>query len=350
MILDDWELTVAPELAPDPSAAELMRAKLLTSQDLDGIPEPTWLIDQVLMENTLAWLYGAPGSGKSFVALDFAASVALGQHWQSRPAQQGEVIYLAAEGASGMRKRVRAWEKSANGGHPVPHLRFYPEAIQVVTESFGDFTAICQEDKAKLIILDTQARVTVGIEENSSMEMGRVLAKLEHLRRCTGACILVVHHTGWQGEHARGSSAVQGGFDTVLRMDRPDKESAEVKLSCDKQKDAEEFAPIELRMVKTLDSLVLAEEGPVRRRPSFAEVEERTRPLRRKWWDYAGDKWVSVSQLDNAKVVSRSSMDRNRFELIGHGFVAEEGSGPSTRLKLLYEPATGIDQFFGKHP
>jgi hypothetical protein len=44
--------------------------RLYTWQELKGLPEPDWLIDGVPPKDGLTVLYGAPGLGKTFLALD----------------------------------------------------------------------------------------------------------------------------------------------------------------------------------------------------------------------------------------------------------------------------------------
>jgi AAA domain len=72
--------------------------KLLTRSALAELPTPTPLIDNVLDKGTVALLYGKWGTGKSFIALDWAASVATGRNWQGRPTERLRVLYIAAEG------------------------------------------------------------------------------------------------------------------------------------------------------------------------------------------------------------------------------------------------------------
>jgi hypothetical protein len=75
--------------------------ELLTRDDLKALPNPEPLIEGTLDRGTTALLYGPWGSGKTFIALDWAASVATGRKWQGRPARKLRVLYIAAEGAFG---------------------------------------------------------------------------------------------------------------------------------------------------------------------------------------------------------------------------------------------------------
>ncbi|WP_426765441.1 AAA family ATPase, partial [Pseudomonas aeruginosa] len=56
------------------------------------------LVRGILGEGGLSVLYGAPGAGKSFLALDLGYAVATGQPWMGRDTRQGPVIYAAGEG------------------------------------------------------------------------------------------------------------------------------------------------------------------------------------------------------------------------------------------------------------
>ena len=70
-----------------------------------------WLIKNLLPALGIAVIYGHPGSGKSFLALDWALHIALGWDWQGRKVKQGLVIYVAAEGITGLRNRVEAFRR-----------------------------------------------------------------------------------------------------------------------------------------------------------------------------------------------------------------------------------------------
>lgn len=226
---------------------DAMFARMLDSAGLDLIADLEPLIAGYLSLDTCAWIIGQPATGKSFVALDMALCVATGQPWHSAPTRPGSVLYIAAEGARGVRQRVRAWESRYNDGARVPADRFriLPEPVQVTSPEWGVLTALVERARPNMIVVDTQARVTVGLEENSNSEMGRFVQLIEQLRRASGACVLTVHHETKAGGTARGASAILGAAQTELSVTR-DRDLVMVRTS--KQKDDEPAVDLVLRM------------------------------------------------------------------------------------------------------
>jgi hypothetical protein len=94
----------------DENETPVLADLLLTRSALRNLPDPEPLIDGVLDQGTVALLYGKWGTLKSFIAYDWAASVATGRAWQGRPTEQRKALYVAAEGAYGYKGRTDAWE------------------------------------------------------------------------------------------------------------------------------------------------------------------------------------------------------------------------------------------------
>lgn len=222
------------------STYERLRRRMVTATQLANSPTPEPLIHGLLDLDTEAWLIGAPGSLKSFVALDLAGHVGRGQEWQGHRVKRRGVLYVAAEGQGGMVLRARAWEKEHGEMEGVSFLP-YPVQVKSNDGQWEALTRIASEDRPGLIVIDTQARVSVGLEENSATDMGILIGAVGMLRRATGACVLVIHHTGRNGGDARGSSALDGAQDTELKVVRAEPRSSLMcKLVMDKQKDMAE--------------------------------------------------------------------------------------------------------------
>ena len=52
-----------------------------------------------------------------------------------------------------------------------------------------------QAQDIRLVIFDTLARMSLGLEENSASDMGNAVARFDRLRRDGETGVMVVHHT-----------------------------------------------------------------------------------------------------------------------------------------------------------
>ncbi|MFD4474658.1 AAA family ATPase [Streptomyces sp. NPDC058471] len=259
------EIVDAEERAALYGAADTARESLglLSSMDLDNLPEAETLVDGFLVKESVARLYGPPKSYKSFIMLDIAACVGAGINWAGNKTVQSKVLYVVAEGVRGIKRRVRAWE--ALNKRTMIGVSFYDRAIQLGDDKeMGALIATAKRGNYEFIILDTQARCTVGMEENSATDMGRVIAALDVLKEVTGACVALVHHSGAAGGRARGSTAILGALDAEFEV-VADKHNMSVKVKTMAQKDIAEAREVELDLVTPGPGLALA----VKARPQW---------------------------------------------------------------------------------
>ena len=159
------------------------RFQLLTLEELKALPDPEWLIDRILPQGVLAALYGEPGAGKSFLALDWAMSVASGQPWFGGEVKAGAAVYVYAEGASGLKLRVRAW-RNVKEGKP-DCMRVLPHSVNLLDREDVDRLTKAigkDEDEPKLIVIDTLARCFGDGDENAPKDMNAFVAGADTLR------------------------------------------------------------------------------------------------------------------------------------------------------------------------
>ena len=230
------------------------RFRVLSMEEFQDRSPPAWLIGETLPMGGQAMLFGPPGEGKSFVALDQALCVATGIPWHGRRVKQGAVLYVAAEGAAGLTIRTEAWKRH-HGIDEIPNAYFVVDAPQLhvpgdVDDLLRAIDAVPNMQKPVLIITDTFARCFVGGAENESQDVGRWIAGAGKIQQHTGgATFMALHHTKKQqrkGEvQERGSSSFRGAADTMIAVRKKGKD---VILTCEKQKDAEEFAPLSFQM------------------------------------------------------------------------------------------------------
>ena len=229
--------------------------ELLTPSRLAEIEPPQVLVDGWLFGNSLSRIVGPSGAMKSFVAVDIACSVATGRAWHGHAVKQGLAVYVVGEGSSGTKARIDAWSEQTGLTIPDAGLLILPWAVQTGGPEWSGFVNHLTALGPALVVLDTQARVTVGRDENSAQDMGEAVAAWDDLRETTGANVMLVHHTGVSGgERGRGSGAVFGALTSETLVTRS---GMNLTLSCKKQKDVELPPPLMLTANAVANSLVL---------------------------------------------------------------------------------------------
>jgi len=131
------------------------------------------------------------------------------------------VVYIAAEGAGGFRKRLIAY--AARQGISLKDIELFviPDAPNLLLRE--DALAIAKSiGKAEVVIVDTLAQTTPGGNENAGEDMGKALAHCKGIARATGAMVILVHHSGKDASKgARGWSGLRAACDAefeVLRL------------------------------------------------------------------------------------------------------------------------------------
>jgi hypothetical protein len=255
----------------------------LSAADLYLLPEPSPLVEGLISENSFCVMYGAPGSGKSFCALDIGLSIASGIPWHDKQTQQGSVLYIAGEGVGGLKRRVKAFQYY-HGLSSIGSFYVLQQAVNFRDESSvkrllksidrvgGDFNAV---------FVDTVARALPGSDENSATDMGAFVDACDRVRHHTGAAVVGIHHSGKDMSRGmRGSSALLGAVDTSIEVKNTD---GLICLKNEKQKDHAEHPPIYLKMkeIALIDgsSLVLElinSEGGINplKRPKFGSSRQ----------------------------------------------------------------------------
>lgn len=205
---------------------------------------PEFIIDELLETSALALMFGDPGCGKSFVAVDCALSVATGTPFQGRATKQGAVFFIAGEGHNGLARRFAAW--SADRGVTLSDVPLFKsersaqfldsDSAMAVADAVSELAA--RHGKPALIIIDTLARNFGAGDENNTRDMSEFVAAIDNLKAHFPECaVLIIHHTGHaEKQRARGAMALKGALDCEYRVE---KKGQTISLTNTKMKDAE---------------------------------------------------------------------------------------------------------------
>jgi putative DNA primase/helicase len=207
-----------------------------------------WLVKGLLPANGVGFLAGPSQSRKSFLALEWSLRVAGGDAILGHKTKQAGVVYVASEGASGVRKRVAAWRKHTGIAErafdlvgQAPDLRNevqVDDLIAILKEAADDHAA--NGERLGLVVIDTLAASMPGGSENDGADMSALIANVQRMGAEVGAFMLIVSHTGKDETRGlRGWSGQFAGADAVFMLTR--EEGSELSQGVvKKQKDGED--------------------------------------------------------------------------------------------------------------
>jgi AAA domain len=308
-----------------------LRHQLVVGDEIASLPRPEALIEDVLDLNSVGLLFGRSGSGKSFVALDWALCISTAIWWKGHRIQPGPVLYVAGEGAVGLGARLEAWKRfhDVQGTGPISWI---PGAVDLLDRRCVDALATVADEVAPaLVVIDTLSRCMAGGDENSPKDMTTVIRALDTIRDVTGACVLPVHHTGKDPTAgARGHSALRAALDTEIRVEGGDRI---ITLHADKQRhhvDGHVITKLELTQVGSSCALGEYRGGP----PDAGTLRTSDRAALEALNRIATDDGVPTSRWQRATDLAERTFYEARKRLVDRGQVANVGS----KQRPLYVP------------
>lgn len=238
----------------------IIRGTDLHTQFLSTLDQ-SWAIKDILPEGAgLSVIYGKPGSYKSFIALDMAASMAAGISWQGKETRHKRVLYFAAEGQHGLLKRLEAWRQHHDitslddlDVMPMACMLDNPQEVLQLMDALAE-----EEHLPEVVFMDTLARSMAG-DENTKTDMGKVIETVDMIRRETGAQIILIHHAGKDvTKGLRGSGSLEGATEVIFKTEVM--EDKQVMLINERQKDAEAVGDMVFSM-EVIDTGFLTHDG-----------------------------------------------------------------------------------------
>lgn len=226
---------------PDDSVFEF-----LTMAQIRAMAPPQFLVGRHIPEQSVGVLYGEPGCGKSFLALDMALHLAYGReswHGDELADQDGLVLYIAGEGSHGFQHRVDAWLKQKGVAEDSDNFRLLPTAVKFLDETAGAKLVrslrshVLSTDKpVTMIVVDTVSRSLPGADENAQKEMTLFIEACTNIQNEFKCAVMGIHHPNKEGG-MRGSTTLAGACDYVFKLERK-KGHPVGSMFCEKQKDA----------------------------------------------------------------------------------------------------------------
>jgi hypothetical protein len=198
-----------------------------------------WLVNGLITDGAVAVIAGEPKTAKTWLALEVAVSVALGDkvmgEFQTR--RTGPVVLFLTEDHEAS---VRARLMSTVLGHAVdPHEATPPIFVKAkATLDLSDPRTLAWlvasirrlPEPPALLVVDPLRNVLGPLKEADNDDMAKANAALRAVRDVLGGTVLYVHHTAKlteagagrrAGQRMRGASALHGGYDAGIHLSAP---------------------------------------------------------------------------------------------------------------------------------
>jgi len=185
--------------------------------------ETSWLVDQLIPEYGITCLAAKPKTGKSYLSLQIAQSVAQGSDLFGRfKVKKSGVLIINKEDIKGT---IKERLNNLKAGKDLPIVLSTDQRIFFHTTKY--LNKILDQTKRyhlDLVIIDSFRRFFKG-DENSSMEI-RPLHHFFKLLNQNGLTVLFIHHHGKglegrnDGDKLRGSSDILAIVDSLISLER----------------------------------------------------------------------------------------------------------------------------------
>jgi hypothetical protein len=219
-----------PQRLAPPAGTSARKLPVERFSEIEASLTNIWLVRNWIPAAAVALIYGNPGSGKSFLAIDIAIKIAAGWDVNGAKVRQGLVLYIAAEGATGVRNRIAAFRMHHSIGPEVP-FSLIPVAIDLLDPStLPLLCAAIDEEIAHYgcapvaIFVDTLAATFGGGDENGP-DMAAYLGNCAQVRDRYGATVVAIHHRpkDQTNNTPRGHGSLWGGLDASVLVERSEK-------------------------------------------------------------------------------------------------------------------------------
>lgn len=216
------------------------RFTIFSAKDaLKELPPIDWLVENLITENGVVVFFGDPGTLKTYLLLYLGISITLGIDWLGKNVKQGPVLFIDEEsGPRRLTRRIQGILTELGGDENTPfHYISLGNLDLRKPNDIQELKKAIQKTGAIFVVIDALSDVIAGAEENSVKEVQPAFMALRDVMEETKCTIVVIHHSNKAGGY-RGSSAIKGAVDLMVKVEKTP-ESGLIQMTVEKARDAE---------------------------------------------------------------------------------------------------------------
>jgi hypothetical protein len=178
------------------------------------------LVGDWIAEGAFTAFYGPEWSGKSLAGLGLTLSLASGTPWLGIDVPQASALYVVCEGRGGLKDRIAAWQFAHPGADTTgwdAHVEGFSFADPRQVEALLHYLEII---RPAICLFDTIA-TTIGGDENSNVDMGKLIGACLEIQRITSsttAPALIGHPGKDPSKGLRGHSSLPASLESIIRV------------------------------------------------------------------------------------------------------------------------------------
>lgn len=192
--------------------------QLKNYQQLLELEDPTFLVTDVIVNDSVVLLYGPTGTYKSTLMIDLCVCIGNGLPWHGYDTKKSKVAILSHEDGAGFKKRYVAACELYNISNP--EILWDDHVCNLLDpKEIDEYLVELRTHEIDFLVIDTLAYAIAGAEENAAKDMGIAINSLKKLCEGIEGTVLLIHHSGKNLERgARGSSSLKAAVETELEV------------------------------------------------------------------------------------------------------------------------------------
>ncbi len=312
-------------------------------------PQPPidWVIERLFCAGSVNLVTGEPGAKKTWAMLDCAVAVATGQAWLSFRTRQSPVLWIDEEsGRNRMFQRLGMTLRGWGAGPETPiwftslaGFNLHGDSLQ---QTLDQLQLLIRGANARFVVADALVDLLRGGDENAVKDVQPAFHGLRCIADETQSAVVLIHHSGKGGNSYRGSSAIHGAVDLLLKVESQENSDI-IKFSVEKARDVERhnFAA-KANFMTDMFNLTSADLIPPK--PHFSKSEQYAYDFMSRNGPSAMDEIIS-----HADVCSANSARHAVYSLIQRGFAKRfDSGGPGVKATYgLCQPEDVLDADLG---